>query len=184
CADLGCSTGGFTQCLLQSGAKSVSAVDVGYGQFDYSLRQNPKVKLFERTNVRNVDADEIGGPFDLVVGDLSFISLCVVLPKVSQFLKKSAESVLLIKPQFELDSTYIDEGGIVTNLDYHLLAINAVLECASENGFEILGLTRSSIKGAKGNIEYLAHLQNDDNACLKHPSFDEKQISAIVKGSL
>lgn len=122
CADLGASSGGFTDCLLQRGAAHVSAVDVGVGQFDWSLRNDPRVSLFERTNIRNVSAADIGGPFDLVVADLSFISLASVMGDIAAFLKPRGCFVSLIKPQFEASKEDVGEGASCTTPRHTLAA--------------------------------------------------------------
>ncbi len=169
CADLGTSSGGFTDCLLQAGAAHVSSIDVGYGQFVWSLRNDKRVSLYERTNIRNLDPASVDGPFDLVVGDLSFISLKKIMPDVRNFCKCGAQAILLIKPQFEAAKTEVDEGGIVHNREVHTRVIEEVI--ASANDFELscLGLAHSPVTGAKGNIEYLiflrrsANVENDSN---------------------
>lgn len=130
CADLGASSGGFTDCLLQRGAARVSAVDVGVGQFDWRLRNDPRVSLFERTNIRNVSAADIDGPFDLVVADLSFISLASVMSDVAAFLKPQGCFVSLIKPQFEASKEDVGEGGVVHDPQAHARCIEAVFESA------------------------------------------------------
>ena len=155
CADLGASSGGFTDCLLQRGAQHVSAVDVGVGQFDWGLRNDPRVSLFERTNVRNVDADDIGGPFDLVVADLSSISLRSVMTDVAGFLKPQGSFVSLIKPQFEADRADIGEGGVVRDPHVHARCIESVFASARACGFEVCDLAHSPVKGPAGNIEFL-----------------------------
>lgn len=155
CADLGASSGGFTDCLLQRGAAHVSAVDVGAGQFDWKLRNDPRVSLFERTNVRNVDAADIGGPFDMVVADLSFISLNSVMADVAGFLKPQGSFVSLIKPQFEASRGDIGQGGVVRDPHVHARCIESVFSCARTCGFEIRGLVHSPVKGPAGNVEFL-----------------------------
>ncbi len=155
CADLGASSGGFTDCLLQRGAAHVSAVDVGVGQFDWGLRNDPRVSLFERTNIRNVSAVDIGGPFDLVVADLSFISLASVMSDVAAFLKPQGCFVSLLKPQFEASKDEVGEGGVVCDSQVHARCIEAVFERARACGFEVCGLTYSPVTGPAGNIEFL-----------------------------
>lgn len=155
CVDLGASSGGFTDCLLQRGAAHVSAVDVGSAQFDWRLRNDPRVSLFERTNIRDVGASDIGGPFDLAVADLSFISLRVVMGDVAGFLKSDASFVSLIKPQFEARREDIEPGGVVRDASVHARCVADVLECARGNGFALCGLTYSPVVGPAGNIEFL-----------------------------
>ena len=155
CADLGASSGGFTDCLLQRGAAHVSAVDVGVGQFDWGLRNDPRVSLFERTNIRNVSAVDIGGPFDLVVADLSFISLVSVMDDVATFLKPRGSFISLIKPQFEVPKEEVGEGGVVRDPQVHACCITSVFESARACGLVVCGLTYSPVTGPAGNIEFL-----------------------------
>lgn len=154
-ADLGCSTGGFTDCLLKAGAASVSSIDVGYGQFSWMLRNDERVSLFERTNVRGIDVAAVGGPFELVVGDLSFVSLKSLMPDIGRMLAPGATLAILVKPQFELDADQIGEGGIVRDPALHELALNQALDAATECGLVVLGVAYSPVKGTKGNVEFL-----------------------------
>jgi len=163
CIDAGASTGGFSDCLLQNGAKKVYAVDVGYGQLAWKIRTDERVKTIERTNIKNCELsdiysirDEIA---DLLVADLSFISIEKVLPNFKKLLKPDFhEMILLIKPQFEAGKDLIDKGGVVKNKNVHVDVINNVINFAQELGYNVLDLTYSSIKGPSGNIEYLIHL--------------------------
>lgn len=154
-ADLGASSGGFTDCLLQKGASHVSAVDVGRAQFAYKLRIDPRVSLFEHTNIRDVSAQDIGGPFDIVVADLSFISLAKVMEDIRGFMKEGADLVALVKPQFEAEKRDVGEGGVVESRDVHARCIEKVIKCANENGIRTCGLASSPITGPAGNIEFL-----------------------------
>lgn len=154
-ADLGCSTGGFTDCLLKAGAASVSSIDVGYGQFSWMLRNDERVSLFERTNVRGIDVQAVGGPFELVVGDLSFVSLKSLMPDIARMLAPGATLAILVKPQFELDADQIGEGGIVRDPALHELALNQALDAAVECGLAVLDVAYSPVKGTKGNVEFL-----------------------------
>lgn len=170
CLDAGASTGGFTDCLLQNGAKFVYAVDVGYGQLDWKLRNSNQVKVIEKTNIKNCNFNDIyqnDEPVaDLLVSDLSFISLEKVIPNFRTLLNKDFhEMICLIKPQFEAGKELIEKGGVVRNKDTHILVINNVLSCIKNNNYNICGLTYSSIKGPAGNIEYLVWLstENSDN---------------------
>lgn len=156
-ADLGCSTGGFTDCLLKAGAASVSSIDVGYGQFSWGLRNDPRVSLFERTNVRNIDVAAVGGPFDLVVGDLSFVSLKSLMPDIVRLLKPQGQLAILVKPQFELDSSLIGEGGIVRDPELHAAALVQAAGAAVDCGLAVDGVACSPVKGTKGNVEFLLH---------------------------
>ena len=164
CADLGCSTGGFTDCLLKAGAARVSSIDVGYGQFSWSLRNDPRVALFERTNVRNIDVEHVGGPFGLVVGDLSFVSLASLMPDIVRMIEPRGQLAILVKPQFELGSDKIGEGGIVRDPAAHIEALSAAVNAACNCGLDVLAVAVSPIKGPKGNIEFLMHAQKPKDA--------------------
>jgi 23S rRNA (cytidine1920-2'-O)/16S rRNA (cytidine1409-2'-O)-methyltransferase len=160
CLDIGCSTGGFTDCMLQNGAKYVYAVDVGYGQFDWTLRNDARVELKERTNARYLDAGSFEHPVDFVSIDVSFISLKLILPALKK-IKHSDELAVaaLIKPQFEAGREKVGKKGVVRDPDVHEEVIASILDFAQNLGFGIGGLTYSPIKGPNGNIEYLAYLK-------------------------
>ena len=167
CFDAGASTGGFTDCLLQNGAKFVYAVDVGYGQLDWKIRSDERVKTIERTNLKICQIDEIYSPdepiADLLVSDLSFISLTKVLPNLKTLLKPEFhEMICLIKPQFEAGKEKVEKGGVVRDKKVHEEVIQNVIECAKDLNYKINGLTYSSIKGPSGNIEYLVWLSTKD----------------------
>ena len=160
CFDAGASTGGFTDCLLQNGAKFVYAVDVGYGQLDWKIRSSNQVKTIEKTNLKICSYDDIYAegeePADLLVSDLSFISLEKVLPNLKTLLKKEFhEMICLIKPQFEAGKELVEKGGVVRDKNTHIKVINNVVDCVKGLDYVIKGLTYSSIKGPAGNIEYL-----------------------------
>ncbi len=160
CLDAGASTGGFTDCLLQNGAKFVYAADVGYGQLDWKIRSSTQVKTIEKTNLRTCSFQDIyseGEPIaDLLVSDLSFISLEKILPNLKTLMNPNFhEMVCLIKPQFEAGKDLVEKGGVVKDKKVHELVINNVINCVKELGYTIKGLTYSSIKGPAGNIEYL-----------------------------
>ena len=157
-ADLGASTGGFTDCLLQRGARSVAAIDVGYGQLDWSLRQDPRVAVFERSNVRHIDVTDVGGPFDLIVADLSFISLRTVADAVAACGRDGANWVLLVKPQFEAGREQVGRGGIVKDPDLREATIRRVIDHYANLGLVAQGVVDSPIEGAKGNREFLVWL--------------------------
>lgn len=158
--DLGASTGGFTDCALQAGAASVVAVDVGYGQLAERLRTDPRVVVADRTHVRDVDPAAVGGPFDLVVADLSFISLCSVAEAIGRLGGANADWVLLVKPQFEVGRGQVGRGGIVRDPMLHLAALVDVTACLAEAGLVAVGVAASPITGAKGgNREFLLHLR-------------------------
>ena len=162
CSDSGASTGGFTDCLLQQGAKKVFAIDVGYGQLDWKIRSDPRVVVMERTNVRYVTPEQLGEPLDLSVIDVSFISLKIVLPVVKTFLKSSGQVVCLIKPQFEAGKEKVGKKGVVRDPATHKEVLDNFVALTKELEFKILGLTFSPVKGPEGNIEFLAHLTLDD----------------------
>lgn len=153
--DVGASTGGFTDCLLQRGAKRVYAVDVGYGQLAWKLRQDPRVIPLERQNIRYLAPESIPEPIDLAVVDTSFISLRIVIPAVTKFLKHHAVLVALIKPQFEAGREHVGKGGVVRDPQIHELVCQSVHDFCSELGFEVWGITPSPILGPKGNREFL-----------------------------
>ncbi|HEY2773439.1 MAG TPA: TlyA family RNA methyltransferase [Candidatus Binatia bacterium] len=155
CLDAGCSTGGFTDCLLQRGAARVYAVDVGYGQFAWALRRDPRVVLMERTNVRSLDASPLAAPPNVIVADLSFVSLAGVLPHLVAIAAPSGcDFVLLVKPQFEVASAQT-ERGIVVDEESRQSALRGVETAAAGLGLELLGSMQSPLRGADGNVEYL-----------------------------
>lgn len=163
CSDSGASTGGFTDCLLQQGARKVFAIDVGYGQLDWKIRSDPRVVVMERTNVRYVTPEQLGEPLDLSVVDVSFISLKIVLPVIRTFLKQDSGQVLcLIKPQFEAGKDKVGKKGVVRDPAVHKEVLDDFVSMVHENHFSILGLTFSPVKGPEGNIEFLAHLTLSD----------------------
>ena len=162
--DIGASTGGFTDCMLQNGARKVFAVDVGYGQFAWKLRSDERVVNMERTNIRYVTPKDIGEPIDFASIDVSFISIKLVLPVAYKLLAEDGEIVALIKPQFEAGKEKVGKKGVVRDKNVHFEVIRNILDFASDNGFKILGLSYSPIKGPEGNIEYLAYLRKCDKA--------------------
>ncbi len=159
CSDSGCSTGGFTDCLLQQGASKVYAIDVGYGELDWKIRNDPRVVVMERTNIRYVTPEDLGEKLDLSVIDVSFISLKIVLPAIKNLLKPGQGQVLcLIKPQFEAGREKVGKNGVVREPAIHQEVLDNFTALARELGFTILGLTFSPVKGPAGNIEFLGHL--------------------------
>lgn len=158
CSDSGASTGGFTDCLLQHGAKKVFAIDVGYGQLAWSIRSDPRVVTMERTNIRYVTPEDLGEPLDLSVIDVSFISLRIVLPAVKALLRPTGQVVCLIKPQFEAGKEKVGKKGVVREPEIHKEVLDQFVQLAQSEEFTILGLTFSPVKGPEGNIEFLAHL--------------------------
>lgn len=159
CLDVGASRGGFTDCLLQNGAQRVYALDVGYGQLDWRLRNDPRVVNIERTNIRYFNGKEIESPVDLATIDVSFISLDKVLPKVKELIGKKGEIVSLIKPQFEAGREKVRRGGVVRDKKVHREVIDKIKLLARELGLEIKGLIASPIKGPAGNVEYFMYLK-------------------------
>ena len=158
CSDSGASTGGFTDCLLQQGAKKVFAIDVGYGQLDWKIRSDERVVVMERTNIRYVTPADLGEPLDLSVIDVSFISLKIVLPAIQALLKPTGQVVCLIKPQFEAGRDKVGKKGVVREPATHREVLDGFVALANELNFRILGLTYSPVKGPEGNIEFLGHL--------------------------
>lgn len=168
CIDAGASTGGFSDCLRQNGALKIYAVDVGYGQLAWKMRSDERVKVIERTNIKNCVFEDIYGVndevADLLVMDLSFISIQKVLPNLKKLLNPDFhEMICLIKPQFEAGKDLVDKGGVVKNKAVHIDVINNVIKFSEELGYKVLDLTFSSIKGPSGNIEYLVHLATSEN---------------------
>ena len=159
CMDIGASTGGFTDCMLQNGAKKVYAVDVGYGQFAWKLRQDERVVCMEKTNIRYVTPEQIDDILDFASVDVSFISLTKVLGPARALLADNGEMVCLIKPQFEAGREKVGKKGVVREKSVHEEVIEKVIEFALETGFEVINLEYSPIKGPEGNIEYLGYLR-------------------------
>jgi 23S rRNA (cytidine1920-2'-O)/16S rRNA (cytidine1409-2'-O)-methyltransferase len=153
--DVGASTGGFTDCLLQHGAERVYAIDVGYGQLDIRLRNDERVILLEKTNIRYLEKDALPEAVDLAVIDVSFISLLKVIPPVSTFLKQGGNIIALIKPQFEAGREHVSKGGVVRDEDVRNRVIEMIKKNVIRMGFRVIGITQSPIKGPKGNVEYL-----------------------------
>ena len=162
CMDVGSSTGGFTDCMLMNGAVKVYAVDVGHGQLAWKLRQDERVVVMEKTNIRYVTPEDIEDEIDFASIDVSFISLTKVLLPVKNLLKSDGEIVCLIKPQFEAGREKVGKKGVVRDIKVHEEVIDAVLNYACSIGFDVLSLDFSPIKGPEGNIEYLAHLKKTD----------------------
>ncbi len=160
CMDVGASTGGFTDCMLQNGARKVYAVDVGYGQLDWKLRNDPRVICMEKTNIRYVTQEDIPERIDFSSIDVSFISLSKVLGSVKRLLRENGDIIALIKPQFEAGRDKVGKKGVVRDKGTHLEVIEMVVSCAAGLGFGVLNLDFSPIKGPEGNIEYLLYLRN------------------------
>lgn len=174
CMDIGASTGGFTDCMLQNGAVKVYAVDVGHGQLDWKLRQDSRVVCMEKTNIRYVTPEDIEEPPAFASIDVSFISLTKVLEPVKQLLTKGGEIVCLIKPQFEAGREKVGKKGVVRDPAVHKEVISMIMEYAKSLGFVLLHLDYSPIKGPEGNIEYLLHMTKD--ADLKAGTLDWESV--------
>lgn len=159
CMDVGASTGGFTDCMLQNGARKVYAVDVGYGQLAWGLRNDPRVVNLERTNARYLTREQVPEPIDFMSVDVSFISLSLILPAARPLLAEEGQAVCLIKPQFEAGRGKVGKKGVVRDKAVHQEVIEKVVGFSLENGFSVKGLTFSPVKGPEGNIEYLIYLQ-------------------------
>ena len=177
CIDCGASTGGFTDVLLQHGAAKVYAVDVGYGQLAWKLRNDPRVINLERTNLRYVTAEQIPERLELEVMDVSFISIKLVLPTVRELLLPGADLICLIKPQFDAGREEVGKKGVVRDSAVHCQVIHSILDFAPQIGLSVMGLDYSPIKGPEGNIEYICHMKNGS---FEGPSLD---VEAIVNAS-
>lgn len=186
CLDAGASTGGFTDCLLQRGAKYVYAVDVGYGQLAWKIRSDERVKTIEKTNLKICDKSDIYGENEplanLLVSDMSFISLERVLPNLKKLLdEQSHEMICLIKPQFEAGKELVEKGGVIKDKSTHKMVIENVINCVHSLGYNILGLTFSSIKGPKGNIEYLIYFTTEQ---VEEIEYDVNEVVETAHKSL
>jgi len=159
CLDAGASTGGFTDVLLREGAAEVVAVDVGYGQLVWTLQQDPRVRVHDRTNIREIDTDLIGGRVDLVVGDLSFISLELVLEALLGVTAPDGDLVLMVKPQFEVGKDRLGKGGVVRDLGHRADAVDAVAEAAARRGWGARAVATSPLPGPSGNVEFFVWLR-------------------------
>jgi len=178
CLDSGASTGGFTDCLLKRGAKSVYAIDVGYGQLAWTLRTDERVIVMERTNIRYVTADMLETKPELAVLDLSFISLALVLPVVRKLLTDKCEVICLVKPQFEAGKGKVGKKGVVRDPKIHKEVLDNFIKNANDSGFFVKDITHSPVTGPKGNIEYLGWLIDNDN---EEPS--KPDTAALVSSS-
>lgn len=174
--DVGASTGGFTDCLLQKGCRRVYAVDVGYGQLAWTLRQDHRVVLLERQNIRYLSPDDLPERADLATIDVSFISLSLVLPAVKELVVRAGDILCLVKPQFEVGKGEVGKGGVVRDPQKHEQVLRKVIARADDLGLWTLGLIRSPLKGPKGNVEFFLHLRSDS----QRPS--EEQISRWIAG--
>jgi len=177
CADIGASTGGFTDCMLQNGARLVYAVDVGYNQLDWRLRTHPQVVCMERTNARYLTREQIPEPLDFFSVDVSFISLNLILPALRPLMKEGGQAVCLVKPQFEAGKDKVGKKGVVRDPETHLEVLEHFLEHAARADFTVKDITFSPIKGPEGNIEYLGCLQAGEG-----PAY-EGDLRALVEQS-
>jgi 23S rRNA (cytidine1920-2'-O)/16S rRNA (cytidine1409-2'-O)-methyltransferase len=174
CLDAGASTGGFTDVLLQAGAAEVVAVDVGYGQLDQRLRQDPRVRVLDRTNVRALEAELVGGPVELTVADLSFVSLRLVLPVLARLTRDHGDLLLLVKPQFEAGREAVGRGGVVRDPAARAAAVRGVAEAGAALGLGVAGVCPSPLPGPAGNLELFLHL------CAGAPPLDEADLQAAL----
>ncbi|MBE6048442.1 MAG: TlyA family RNA methyltransferase [Clostridium sp.] len=180
CMDIGASTGGFTDCMLQNGASKVYSVDVGYGQFAWKLRTDERVVCMERTNIRYVTPEDIGELLDFASIDVSFISLKKIMPATINLLKDDGEVVALIKPQFEAGREKVGKKGVVRDINVHKEVVYGIVDFLLENNLVVLGVGYSPIKGPEGNIEYLVYFTKDKN---KETTFNRDDIEAVVENS-
>lgn len=178
CADIGASTGGFTDCMLQNGAKKVYSIDVGYGQLAWKLRTDERVINLERTNFRYVTREVVPDELDFASVDVSFISLSLIIPVMRTLLRDGGRAVCLIKPQFEAGKENVGKKGVVRDRAVHIAVIEKIINIIKENKFLLLGLDFSPIKGPEGNIEYLCYIQKDDN-----PSVAYYDATTVVEAS-
>ena len=178
CIDIGSSTGGFTDLMLQNGAKKVFAVDCGTNQLDYKLRTDERVVTMENTNARYLKQEDIGNDIiDFITVDVSFISLTKIIPVIKELLKDGGEAVLLIKPQFEAGRELVEKKGVVKDKNIHIQVIKSIIDNCKDNDFKILGLDFSPIKGPAGNIEYLIYISN--GTCKKDTILDNNMDDTI-----
>ena len=183
CMDIGASTGGFTDCMLQNGAVKVYSVDVGYGQFAWKLRQDPRVVCMEKTNIRYVTPADIDDVLDFASVDVSFISLTKVLIPARELLRDGGEMVCLIKPQFEAGREKVGKKGVVRDKAVHEEVVERIIEFASQNGFFVKNLDYSPIKGPEGNIEYLVYIRKDETGGVD-AAVDIKAVVDAAHGEL
>lgn len=180
CMDIGASTGGFTDCMLQNGAVKVYSIDVGYGQLAWKLRTDERVVNLERTNFRHVTNEQVADAIDFFSVDVSFISLKLILPPAFDLLKENGSAVCLIKPQFEAGKENVGKKGVVRDINIHKEVISNVLEFTKETGFKVRGLDYSPIKGPEGNIEYLMYItKSGDNADINIDEVVEKSHDSL-----
>lgn len=180
CMDIGASTGGFTDCMLQNGAAKVFSVDVGYGQFAWKLRTDDRVVCMERTNIRYVTLEDIGESLDFASIDVSFISLKKVMPATLNLLKDNGEVVALIKPQFEAGREKVGKKGVVREISTHKEVVHNIIDFLTEQNLNVLGVGYSPIKGPEGNREYLVYFTKDNG---KVSDFKKEDVDTVVEAS-
>ena len=184
--DAGASTGGFTDCLLKHGARKVIAVDVGYGQLDWKLRQDPRVEILERTNVRNLEPGMLSELPEFAVLDLSFISLKKIIPAVIKCLRTRFGLVALIKPQFEAGREGVGKGGVVLDPEVHRQVLTGIWDFAEELGLTVRGLSESGVRGPKGNVEYLIYMTGGlgQREARKRPPGRDSAVQTVIRRAL
>lgn len=182
CLDAGASTGGFTQVLLQNGAKLVMSVDVGYGQLAWSLQQDPRVEVHDRTNVRTLDSEQLGRRPEVIVGDLSFISLTLVLPALVRVAAEGADFLLMVKPQFEIGKERLGHGGVVRDPMQHVETVEKVALCAMDLGLHIHAVQASPLPGPAGNVEYFLHMRAQDGRSTEREFLHARIVEAVKNG--
>ncbi|MDP0397143.1 TlyA family RNA methyltransferase [Tsukamurella strandjordii] len=182
CLDAGASTGGFTDVLLHRGAERVYAVDVGYGELVWRLRDDPRVTVMDRTNVRTLEPQALDGPVDLVVGDLSFISLGLVLPAMAACSAVGADLLPMIKPQFEVGKGNVGSGGVVREPELRASAVLGVARAAAEQGLQTRGVTYSPLPGPSGNVEYFLWLRREEGPVTLPADVDDMIATAVAEG--
>ncbi|WP_455135371.1 TlyA family RNA methyltransferase [Schaalia cardiffensis] len=182
CLDAGASTGGFTDVLLRRGAASVVAVDVGYGQLAWRLQSDPRVEVRDRTNVRTMKAGDVDPAPSLVVGDMSFISLTLVIPALVAVAAENADFLLMVKPQFEIGKERLGHGGVVRNPEHHVETVESVARCAMDNGLGILAVEASPLPGPSGNVEYFLHMRVGDSDAIASEELHSRIEDAVRRG--
>ena len=180
CMDIGASTGGFTDCMLQNGASKVFSIDVGYGQFAWKLRTDERVVCMERTNIRYVKPEDLGELVDFASIDVSFISLKKIMPATVELLKDNGEVVALIKPQFEAGKEKVGKKGVVRDIEVHKEVVFGIIDYLIEHNLNVLGVSYSPIKGPEGNIEYLVYFTKDMG---RESTFVREDVDKVVEAS-
>ena len=180
CMDIGASTGGFTDCMLQNGASKVFSIDVGYGQFAWKLRTDGRVVCMERTNIRYVKPEDLGELVDFTSIDVSFISLKKIMPATIELLKDKGEVVALIKPQFEAGKEKVGKKGVVRDIEVHKEVVFGIIDYLIEHNLNVLGVSYSPIKGPEGNIEYLVYFTKDME---RESTFVREDVDKVVEAS-